>query len=346
MATMTDDACVSAYVRMVHNCWVACYKNRLGSVAERVSMLALAVKTVHRLCNVCPVLDFGDTQNINPDVNAYFDPVRWVINLNQLKIGNPASVREFIDLTETLYHEARHVEQCWLIARVAMYAVERIDSGQSRDPEAAQKRESLVRHVSGFPKEVTSKVWNERNLFQGLGPDLTAKVRGWYDSMFVNSFNHDQTVRGIDNNPFYDLATKNNLRQEAYFKYRYSAHEADAFDIQLLVRSKLALMLGVNIMPKEEALSITSPMFINLPTPGTYLSPILTPPRPDGPSGLIWDSVFGKSAAVAAPAVPWVGKPPRPDGPNGLIWDRVYGQPMAAAQRRFNRLASDDLIVF
>lgn len=302
---------------------------------------------MHRQCNVCPVLDFGDTQNINPNDNVYFNPGRWVINLNQVKIGNPASVREFIDLAETLYHEARHVEQCWLIARVAMYAVERIDSGQSQDPEAAQKRESLVRHISGFPKQVTSKVWDERNLFQGLDPKLTAKVRDWYDSMFVNSFNHDQTVRIIDNNPFYDVATKNNLRHEAYLKYRYSAHEADAFDIQLLVRSKLAQMLGVNVTPQEEALSINSPMFINLPAPGTaHLSPILTPPRPNGASGLIWDSVFGKPAVAAAPAVLWGGKPPRPDGPSGLIWDRIYGQPIAVSQRRHNRPASDDLIVF
>lgn len=46
MATMTDDACVTTYVQMVYNCWVACYKNRVGSVAERVSMCKKSASTM------------------------------------------------------------------------------------------------------------------------------------------------------------------------------------------------------------------------------------------------------------------------------------------------------------
>ncbi len=234
MKSMTDVKCVQTYVSRMAYCWKNYNNRQIGTVKERVYLLELAVREVHNLCGV-PITSFGV---LGGEDDGSFNRSLWMMKLNHSKINDSMPLDNFMELAKTLYHEARHAEQHWLVACMVLAVVKRMNSeGYS------QERLRLIKSLSALPKHIIERASNVGNSFNPSA-ELYQKIKDWYNSMYVNRFNYDSAIQGIGTNPFADDAeTKVLLHRKAYEAYRFSAHEADAFDIEILVYNGLKALL-------------------------------------------------------------------------------------------------------
>jgi len=221
-------------------------------------LLTLAVNEAHIKCGV-PKIAFSDLGNATPSTIGTFDRTTWHMKLNYEVIGGPASESNFILMAEAVYHEARHAEQHWLITCLASAAIRVMNTG---DPQVMQKRTELVKHLSVLPKNITSQAWELGERFDP-SPELKKKIKKWYESAYTNRFDYRKALVDIDKNtvntnPFLnDEQVKYLFREQAYYSYKSSAHEADAFSVQDLVHNKLCQVLmprGISppILPAQQ----------------------------------------------------------------------------------------------
>lgn len=245
MVTMTDDVCVRRYVEIVFDCWKTFYNNkresvrnnRVNAVTARIGALTRAVRTIHMMCKISPIINFNDAGNAAPLLNGVFEANTWAIKLNHIRIGSPTSAEEFMNLVETLYHEARHTEQFWLIACGLTVHLKKTYRLVDVSKELVQ-----TLHI---PLEIARQASQQGRNFNPSN-ELSSKIINWYKSIYVNPHQFDSavTIQKIKSNPFLDdYESRKTAFEIEYNKYRYSAHEADAFDIQLLVRNKLTPLL-------------------------------------------------------------------------------------------------------
>lgn len=224
--TMTDNDMVSAFTDRVRTLWTA--TNWDGKTKkQRGEALIAAVTHVHTACAVPTVTP--DVRALAIGYNGFFDFATWSIQLAEdlfdfaFGAGNR---QQLIDVAETVYHEARHCEQWFHMAR--FYAL--------------GKTATDIRTQLGIGRQ---SVCDEAKRRQMTADDkMMDLTREWFRSVYGDS-SREITLRALGLNRVQNTPRATNMDEfHTNIHQAYSGdlpEERDAWAIQLLVRAKLAL---------------------------------------------------------------------------------------------------------
>jgi hypothetical protein len=219
--TMTDDAMVSAFADRIRALWNAPSWNSMTN-RQCGEAIINAVSGVHTSCGVPNVAP--DVKVLDPGLNGVFDFGPWTIELSESLVDfnyNPAYLTHVVDVAETVYHEARHCEQWFHMARyhaLGKSAVEvQRDLGIQSLPICDEAKRRQMTH-------------DDR---------MIALTKGWYESVYgteERAFTYAAlNLRRRDES----RDTMNNFHARTHQSYSGGLpEEADAWAIQLLVRAK------------------------------------------------------------------------------------------------------------
>ncbi|SEB16243.1 hypothetical protein [Variovorax sp. YR216] len=230
MTTMTDTACVNAYVSELKSGFATKWTGK--SPLERAKFFHDALSNVHRSVNM-PVTGL-DVKDLPPGVLGQFDFQPWSIDIsNDLFDDNRGVVNaksdHFVDLAETFYHEGRHAEQWWHMARFEAIQPMKGPTGANVKMTAAELAKRL------FIKEATCKTALD-NVMGGNDPMLSLTKR-WFTSVYGES-GREVTLTALsltrNNNNKVNLQDFHNRTHQAYSGGL--PEEEDAWGIQVPVR--------------------------------------------------------------------------------------------------------------
>jgi hypothetical protein len=228
--TMTDDLLLTEFAQHA----LSCFKNHWNKSQPVTTgqKLLEGITDVHQQCNI-PAVGI-DIKALPPGYNGFFAFSTWTIEISTTKFSSydmvwtdsPANTKPhpwFVTIAETLYHEARHCEQWWHMARYCAL-------GNEADEVAA---------TLGIPLWVAQEAKTRPMKHKDPLMNLT---KAWYESVYGGS------KRGV---VLHALALKRTahaspkitptekgggLIHEAYSGDL--AEEVDAWAIQTLLRAK------------------------------------------------------------------------------------------------------------
>jgi hypothetical protein len=228
-STLTDDAQVTVYAQRVIDCfrhhWVITQPNVAGD------LLRDAIHAVQINCGI-PRLNF-DVIAMDPGYLGFFQFASWKMQINRALFTSydmawdpPTSVRPhayFINIAETIYHEARHCEQWWHMARYAAPTL------------SAHELASQLGIAPGVANLAKATPMRDGDQMQ----DLTV---GWYQSVYGGG-KRDMVLSALalNRSPHVSPKVTPNQRAGAMIHEQYSGdlpEEQDAWAIQQLVRAK------------------------------------------------------------------------------------------------------------
>ncbi|WP_146039670.1 MULTISPECIES: hypothetical protein [unclassified Variovorax] len=230
---MTDTACVNAYATELKNNFAAKWPGK--SPQDRATFLHDALTNVHRSVNM-PVTGL-DVKGLPPGVLGQFDFQPWAIVISNDLFSDSRGVVDarsdhFVDLAETFYHEGRHAEQWWHMARFDAIQPKKNSTGQNVKMTAPD----LVARL--FIKE--SVCTTALGDVMGGSDPILALTKRWFTSVYGDS-GREVTLQALSlsrgNNNKVDLAEFHNRTHQAYSGGL--PEEEDAWGIQVPVRAAM-----------------------------------------------------------------------------------------------------------
>jgi hypothetical protein len=217
--TMTDDDLVTDFTDKVKLLWTQRSWDS-KSPQQRGEAVLNAVQDVHTACNipnVTPVI-----KNLKAGYAGFFQSWTWSIELSAKLFEFPFNLsnrRKLADLAETAYHESRHCEQWFHMARY--YALGR----QAAD----------VAQWIEIPQRIADIAWQRRMTSDDKMIDLTTD---WYESVFGTE-DRAITLTALGLRRQSTTVEMENYHDRIHDIYTGDlAEEVDAWGIQLLVRAK------------------------------------------------------------------------------------------------------------
>ena len=218
MATMTDLSAVRTFVN-------ACVRNIDGPWGNLVA--TIRVRNMHRAvltaitpCNVPPP---GLAMRGSLEGGALFDFSRWRIEVDPNSFGSDIKPDRdtIIELACTFYHETRHCEQWFHMARYAAVG---------HQMTAAK----LARHMGGIPANVATAALRRP---MRLGDPMLNLTKGWYKSVYGSgATQRDVTLGGLTLRRRGPAALMHAFRDGFFQNYQGGlAEEVDAWAIEQLV---------------------------------------------------------------------------------------------------------------
>lgn len=217
--TMTDDDLVTLFTDRVKTLWTAPNWNG-KSPKQRGEALIAAVAAVHTACNVPNVTP--DVKALAPGYHGFFDMSNWAIQLHEDLFNFPfipGNRQKLIDVSETVYHEARHCEQWFHMARYFALGKTAVDVAQS----------------IGIPQGIADQALARRMTSDDKMHTLT---EGWYESVY-GTVDREITLTALGMRRQVATVNMGDFHARTYQAYSGDlAEEVDAWAIQLLVRAK------------------------------------------------------------------------------------------------------------
>ena len=218
--TMTDDAQVTSFTDAVKLLWTQASWNG-KTKRQRGEALIAAVAAVHTSCNIPNV--GPDVKTLPPGYHGFFDFSTWKIQLSEDIFDfafAPGNKAKLVNVAETVYHEARHCEQWFHMARYFALGKSAVD----------------VAAYIGIPQVIADAA----KLRQMTSDDkIHDKTEQWYESVYGTA------DRGITLGALALKRQAATVDMSDFHSRTYSAYsgglpeEEDAWGIQLLVRAKL-----------------------------------------------------------------------------------------------------------
>jgi len=196
----------------VHQAWT------LWSDRERATVLYEAVANILRLCRI-PVPSLTLSTNLGKDAGQFqFSTWELLVSPVYFEADAPPSRRDFLEGAKTIYHEARHCEQWFHMARFAG-----LGSKVTAD--------TLARDV-GIPLEIATLAFGRRMM---SGDPMLTLTRGWYASVYDRSGREiDLTSLALQNTG--SNALMRNFRARVHKRYASGLpEEKDAWDCEKLL---------------------------------------------------------------------------------------------------------------
>jgi len=228
--TMTDDAQVTIYTDGVKTC----FRNHwdITQPVQTGTHMLQGLLNVHNNCGIPPV---GIDIKALPDgYNGFFDFPTWTIQISEKKFNQfdmvyanpPANTvphEWFVNVAETLYHEGRHCEQWWHMARYSVHGKQPVD----------------VTQQLGIPLNIATAA--ARNPMK-FGDPMMGLTEGWFKSVYGGA-RRGIVLHGLGlkRNPHPSPTITPAEQGGAMIHEQYSKHlaeEVDAWRIQDLVRAK------------------------------------------------------------------------------------------------------------
>lgn len=218
--TMTDDGQVTAFTNAVKLLWTAPSWNGKTKQERGAAMIA-AVSSVHTACGIPNVTP--DIKTLPPGYNGFFQFSDWSIQLSQELFDfafNPGNRPQLVDLAETVYHESRHCEQWFHMARYYGLGRTSVDIGTNLGigPSAVCDEAKRRQMTSDDKMNTLTEAWF-RSVYGDSDREITLKTLGL-----------NRQAATVDMTNFHDRVHQS-----------YSGglpEEVDAWAIQLLVRAK------------------------------------------------------------------------------------------------------------
>lgn len=174
MPTLADSVLMQQYaaaLKDIYDSW--------GHVREETRRLRVnqALQAVNNLCGIPAVrIEWGDN-------GGYFDFTQWSIMLDESVLtlsphSNP--VRSWLYFATMPYHEMRHAEQFYLMAKGMLNGAVAIPTGSRGRNVLATHRVIDLTNL-WYPRRIANQArWDRRHFSQSDIP----KVRAWVDSVF------------------------------------------------------------------------------------------------------------------------------------------------------------------
>ena len=196
MSTMTDARCVNAFVNELRFNVFGRWSSQTPH--QRAAAMHGAVTRVHELCGVpvttSRVADLGANHGL-------FQFSRWEIEMNTSLFPDAAMDVDnihpyFVDVAETMYHEARHCEQWWHMARYlasnarsATFLAGQLNKPVLRNlaagsPVLMAEGASYVAKQMGIPTHIARRALDRP--MDGRDP-LRPLIEDWYRSVYGES---------------------------------------------------------------------------------------------------------------------------------------------------------------
>ena len=219
MPTLRDDATVTAFVNAVQqnafDLWSTLTAQQRGEVVVQAAIDAL------QSCGVPP--PGRDVRALAPGYLGFFNFGPWALQIsNTIFAGAPT-----VDVAETVYHEARHCEQWFYMAR--FHALGR---GKTV-PEMAQ----AIRRGLGIKSIAVCNQAAIRPI--RYGDPMLGSAKAWYESVYGRSSREIVlTTLGL-NRTGTTLVSLDDFHNHVHAQYSGGLpEEVDAWGIQVLVRNK------------------------------------------------------------------------------------------------------------
>jgi hypothetical protein len=249
MVTMTDPQCVNTYVNELRFNVLGRWQSQ--TPAQRGAAMHQAVTRVHKMCGVPET-----TSRVAPigQSHGLFQFSRWEIEMNTSLFPDAAVDvnnihQHFVYVAEILYHEARHCEQWWHMAR---YLASNARSSSflagatqspvfnilmSGSPVLTQEGAVYMTKKLGIPNNIARKSLDHP--MKGQDP-MRQLIEGWYKSVYGES-NRGAVLRALclnrGNVPGEQPILLQNFRNNIHQKYSGGLpEEKDAWGIQELIR--------------------------------------------------------------------------------------------------------------
>jgi hypothetical protein len=229
-ATMTDDVLVTRYTTHAKDC----FKNhwdKTKAVQTGTKMLD-GILDVHGTCGIPAVA--VSIKSLPPGYNGFFDFTTWTIEISDKKFSDydmvytdPVTKQNphpyFINIAETLYHEARHCEQWWHMTRFAIHG-----------SDATKVSQQL-----GVPLAIANAAARKP---MKNGDPMLDKTEEWFESVYGGG-RREIVLKGLalkrNAHPSPKIKPSDQGGGEIYGQYQGNlAEEVDAWGIQTLVRAK------------------------------------------------------------------------------------------------------------
>ena len=261
---MTDSAIVKEFVRQATECWDK-WKNWTSTgrpaahaPANRVFLLQNIVKDTLRRCGV-PETKFTIVNNTR-NTKGTFSYVKWSIEINIFPLlkNEDMGERDFLDIVETVYHEARHAEQSWLLL-VQWLFENRIWVERNKQYEIYNDDLDLIEKKTIMPGYIIDKALVVALTRPDAPKGKSGNIRVGYKLFvdMVNTWRESNHTTGRDRTRgIYQRL--NSADRHAYHQYRHLPSESDAFHIQGYLREEFA---------KHPELGIFTPMLSNVHPP-------------------------------------------------------------------------------
>jgi hypothetical protein len=231
LPTMTDDTLVASYAAHVKTCFKSHWDK--SKPVQTGTRLLYGILAVHQTCGIPAVK--ADIKALPPGYNGFFDFTTWTIQISDAKFSQydmvytdpPANTKPhpyFVNIAETLYHEGRHCEQWWHMARYAAHGASATDVSQRL----------------GIPAAVATAAVKSP---MKHGDPLIKKTEEWFASVYGGGrrgivLSALALKRAAHASPKITPAEQGG--GEIYGQYQGNlAEEVDAWAIQQLVRAKL-----------------------------------------------------------------------------------------------------------
>lgn len=230
MPTLTNDSLVTQYVTTSK---VNAFKNwNTMTKYQRGSAIVKAAADVLLTCGVpkpTPTI-----ANLAAGYNGLFDFQNWSLKMSESLFDGYMDYNNihpyFVHTLETVYHEARHCEQWWNMARFHALGRNPVD----------------VQRELGIPMQVAIRACQQPMKSSRAGSDpMLALTKKWYESVYGS---HGGMQRGVTLGALALKRTQNANKavpMDQFHQHRHAEYkgnlpeEVDAWAIQLLVRAKL-----------------------------------------------------------------------------------------------------------
>lgn len=229
MATLTNDSLVTQFVGAAK---VNAFKNWNGmSKQQRGNAIVKAAADALLVCGVPKPT--AQVAQLAAGYNGFFEFTSWSLKMSENLFDGFMDYTDinpyFINTLETVYHEARHCEQWWHMARYF----------------ALGKKPADIAQGLGIPMNIATLA-SQRPMKSGRGggDPMEALTRKWYESVYGR---HGGAERGLTLGALALKRTQNASKAVSMDDFRGRIHqdysgglpeEQDAWAIQKLVRAK------------------------------------------------------------------------------------------------------------
>ena len=230
MPTLTNDSLVTQYVTTskvkAFKNWNTMTKNQRGTAIVAAAASALLTCGVPKPTPNVAVLAAG--------YQGLFDFQNWSLKMNENLFDGYMDYHNihpyFVNTLETVYHEARHCEQWWNMARF----------------HALGRKPADVARELGIPMGIATRACQKPMKSSRAGHDpMLNLTKGWYESVYGS---HGGLQRGITlgalalkrRQQANKIVPMDQFHQQRHAEYKGNLpEEVDAWAIQSLVRAKL-----------------------------------------------------------------------------------------------------------
>lgn len=224
--TMTDPSVIQAFIQKALSCW----RSLNGKFTREyvVKELGKAVDDINTMCGI-PKMQHSLFYD-NSLTRGTFNNGKWEmrININSLSQTN-FTIRDFYRLAETLYHEARHAEQAWLILVETLFEARKWSSWQKKYTIGSSK------YTQAEPNHIIDQAVPVALSRADIPLDQDGKpIDTYYQKLLFMIHIWKRSVYQDSKNTkcVYDNLDKNQNHQHWYHKYQLLPKELDAFLIQ------------------------------------------------------------------------------------------------------------------